>query len=182
MQNENCRVILIVRVMITTDGVVVEEVMTVGGSNDSGGGGNCGGGGGDGGGGDDSGDGVIVEMILVFLSGEDDWNLDSLLRQLEEEIKAHERAMPPSTQASTARKTGPRNDSTSTAASTDQHLFMLFLSSVPAIQWMQDCFRYWREEKDSDEIRRCFICLKEYHISKECHSAIRCRNCGGRHH
>ena len=29
---------------------------------------------------------------------------------------------------------------------------------------------------------RCFICLKKYHISKECRSAIRCRNCGGRHH
>ena len=29
---------------------------------------------------------------------------------------------------------------------------------------------------------RCFICLKKYHISKECRSAIRFRNCGGRRH
>ena len=38
--------------------------------------------------------------LRLILSGdirEDDWNLDSLLRQLEEEIKACERAMPPST-------------------------------------------------------------------------------------
>ena len=66
--------------------------------------------------------------------------------------------------------------------STDQHPFMLFLSSIPSIQWMQDCFRYWREESDSDEIRQVFHLFEEVSYYKECRSAIRCRNCGGRHH
>jgi len=29
---------------------------------------------------------------------------------------------------------------------------------------------------------RCFICLKKFHVSEDCHSSIRCRKCGGRHH
>lgn len=29
---------------------------------------------------------------------------------------------------------------------------------------------------------RCFVCLKKYHISKQCRSTGRCRNYGGRHH
>ena len=44
-----------------------------------------------------------LRLILSREIHEDGWNLDSLLI-LEEEIKAHERAMPPSTQPSTARK------------------------------------------------------------------------------
>ena len=29
---------------------------------------------------------------------------------------------------------------------------------------------------------RCFICLKKFHVSKNCRSVNRCRKCGGRHH
>ena len=125
-----------------------------------------------------------LRLILSRETREDDWNLDSLLRQLEE-IKACERAMPSSTQPSTALKTGPRNDSTSTAAT------LLALTNTPSC-----CFCHQSHPSsgcktvlDIGERKRilmrsgrCFICLKKYHISKECRSAIRCRNCGGRHH
>ena len=29
---------------------------------------------------------------------------------------------------------------------------------------------------------RCFMCLKRYHLSHDCHSPIRCAHCKGRHH
>ena len=126
-----------------------------------------------------------LRLILSREIREDDWNLDSLFRQLEEENKARERAMPPSTQPSTARKTRPRNDSTSTADT------LLAPTNTPSC-----CFCHQSHPSsgcktvlDIGERKRilmrsgkCFICLKKYHISKECHSAIRCQNYGGRHH
>ena len=29
---------------------------------------------------------------------------------------------------------------------------------------------------------RCFVCFKRYHLSRDCHSSIRCAHCKGRHH
>ena len=29
---------------------------------------------------------------------------------------------------------------------------------------------------------RCFVCLKKYHMSRDCRSSVRCSNCNGRHH
>ena len=29
---------------------------------------------------------------------------------------------------------------------------------------------------------RCFVCLKKYHMSRDCRSRLRCNNCNGRHH
>ena len=29
---------------------------------------------------------------------------------------------------------------------------------------------------------RCFVCLKKYHMSRDCRSRLRCSNCNGRHH
>ena len=126
-----------------------------------------------------------LHLILSRGIHEDDWNLDSLLRQLEEEIKTHERAMPPSTQPSTARKTGPRNDSTSTAA------ILLAPTNTPSccLCHLSHPSSGCKTVLDIGERKnilmrsgRCFICLKKYHISMECCSAIRWRNCGGRHH
>ena len=45
-----------------------------------------------------------LRLILSREIREDDWNLDSLPKQMEEEIKARERAMPPSTQPLTTKK------------------------------------------------------------------------------
>jgi len=29
---------------------------------------------------------------------------------------------------------------------------------------------------------RCFVCLKKYHMTRDCLSCLRCSNCNGRHH
>ena len=113
------------------------------------------------------------------------WNLDSLLEQLEEEFKAHERAMPSSIHPPTVKKSGTRNNFIGTAAT-------LIASTNPPSCCFHQQFHPSSECKavlDIGERRqilmrsgRCFICLKKYHISKNCRSATRCRNCGGRHH
>ena len=113
---------------------------------------------------------------------EDNWNLDSLLQKLEEEIKARERAMPSAIQLPTVKKSGTKNDSVGTAAT------LITSTNPPSCCFCQQ-FHPSSECKaviDIGERRqilmrsgRCFICLKKYHISKNCHSATRCRNCGG---
>ena len=93
--------------------------------------------------------------------------------------------MPPSTQASTARKTGPRNDSTSTAATllapTNTSSCCFGHQSHPS-SGCKTILDIGERKTILMRSGRCFFCLKKYHISKEFCSAIRCRNCGGRHH
>ena len=93
--------------------------------------------------------------------------------------------MPPSTQPLTARKTGPRNDSTCTAATllapTNTPSYCFCHQSHPS-SGCKTVLKIGKWKKILMRSCRCFICLKKYYISKECRSAIRCRNCEGRHH
>ena len=104
-----------------------------------------------------------LRLILSREIREDDWNLDSLLKQMEEEIKARERAMPPSTQPLTTKKIGSINDSTGTASTllAPSNMHSMLFSPRPSVQWMQDCARCWRKEADSDEIRQMFHLFEE---------------------
>ena len=93
----------------------------------------------------------------------DERNLDSLLIQLEEEIKAREHAILQSTQPSTARKTGPRNESTCTVARLLAPTITLsyYFCHQPHLSSGCKTVLYIGEEKDSDVIRQ------EVHLFKE---------------
>lgn len=123
-----------------------------------------------------------LRLVMSREIREDNWNLDSLLKQLEEEIKARERAMPPSTQPSTGRKIGQRNDSTGTLLALTNPPSCCFCHQPHPSSGCQTVLDIGERKQILKRSGRCFICLKKYHISKECRSATRCRKCRGRHH
>ena len=64
-------------------------------------------------------------------------------------------------------------------------------SSTPNCSYCQqahfsgECSTVTSPDKRKQILRRsgmCFICLKKFHVSKNCRSSNRCRKCGGRHH
>ena len=123
-----------------------------------------------------------LRLVLSREIAEGDWNLDALLKKLEREIEARERAMTSSTQS--ARK--PGTDSSAGTAAT-----FLTPTSAPSCCYCHQAHLSGncRAVQDVGERKqillrsgRCFVCLKRYHISRDCRSAVKCRKCGGRHH
>ena len=124
-----------------------------------------------------------LRQIVSRETSEADWSLDEILKQLEREIDARERAAMTSSQS--AKRQGKDPTLASTAAA------LLSPSGTPQCCYCKqphfsgDCGVVmnlderkqilWRSE-------RCFICLRKYHVSKDCRSTNRCRKCGGRHH
>ena len=125
-----------------------------------------------------------LRLVLSREVSEADWNLDELLKQLEREIEARERAAMSTSQ--TVKKQGrdpPASASTAAA--------LLSPSTTPSCCYCQqshfsgECGVVTTPDERKQILRRsgrCYICLRKYHVSKDCRSSNRCRKCGGRHH
>ena len=125
-----------------------------------------------------------LRLVLSRKVSEADWNLDELLKQLEREIEARERAAMSTSQ--TVKKQGrdpPASASTAAALSSP--------STTPNCYYCQqshfsgECGVVTMPDERKQILRRsgrCYICLRKYHVSKDCRSSNRCRKCGGRHH
>lgn len=124
-----------------------------------------------------------LRLVLNREVSESDWNLDELLKKLEREMEARERASMPTSQ--TVNKKQGRDPPASTAAA------FLSPSTTPHCCYCQQSHfsGEYGVVTTPDERKqilrrygRCFICLKKYHVSRDCRSSNRCRKCGGRHH
>ena len=123
-----------------------------------------------------------LQLVLSREVGDGSWTLDDLLKRLREEIEARERVGPQLTQP--LKKPG-RDGSISTAAA------LLSPNNPPPCCYCQQshpsgsCESITNVEERKQILKRtgrCFVCLKKYHISRQCRSAIKCRRCGGKHH
>ena len=120
-----------------------------------------------------------MRLVLSREIAEGDWNLDALLKKLEWEIEARERAMTSYTQS--VRKPGTDSSAgtflTPTSAPSCCYCHQAHLSgNGRAVQDVGERKRILMRSG------RCFVCLKRYHISRDCRSAVKCRKCSGRHH
>ncbi len=121
-----------------------------------------------------------VELCLIVSRAvkEDDWNLDTLLRQLKREIKAREReprclqVKSPSNRRGTPNQTELRLHSFPRAAPPQ-------CSYCQKAHFSNECETVTSPTERKQILRRCFICLKKFHVSKDCRSSNRCRKCGG---
>ena len=117
-------------------------------------------------------------LIVSRETVEDNWDLDSLLKILEKEIEARERASMKTTQP----KKPIRDYSTAAALLSDTSS----PSSVFCDQshYSTNCRVVTDREKRKEQLLkagRCFNCLKKGNLRKDCRSSRGCYNCGGRH-
>ena len=122
-----------------------------------------------------------LRLIVSREVKEEEWQLDELMKIVDTEIKARERA---SNGSSRPTRVPNRDIPTATALVSND-------SVVPKCS-------YCRQSHSSNSCRtvtdpaerkhilrktgRCYVCLRKHHTSRECHSTLRCNNCTGRHH
>ena len=118
-------------------------------------------------------------LIVSRETVEDNWDLDSLLKVLEKEIEARERA---ATNTSAQPRKPVRDYSTAAALLSDTSPLCAFCDQP---HYSTHCRVVTDHEKRKQLLLkggRCFICLKKGHLSRDCRSSRGCYNCGGRHH
>ena len=118
-------------------------------------------------------------LIVSRETVEDNWDLDSLLKVLEKEIEARERA---STNTSAQPRKPTREYSTAVALLANSSPLCVFCDQP---HYSTHCRVVADQEKRKQlllKAGRCFICLKKGHFSRDCRSSRGCYNYGGRHH
>ena len=126
-----------------------------------------------------------LQLTISRKVAEVDWNLDSLMEAIEEEIIARERIDVSAVRQPTTRREG-RTPPTATTLVSGNTLGV----TVPCCYCNQfhtptNCDTVIEVEARKQLLRksgRCFSCLKRGHLGRNCRSPNRCRTCGGSHH
>ena len=126
-----------------------------------------------------------LQLTISRKVAEVDWNLDSLMEAIEEEIIARERIDMSAVRQPTPRREG-RTPPTATTLVSGNTLGV----TVPCCYCNQfhaptNCDTVVEVEARKQLLRksgRCFSCLKRGHLGRNCRSPNRCRTCGGSHH
>ena len=119
-------------------------------------------------------------LIVSRETVEDNWDLDSLLKVLEKEIEARERA---AMNTSAQPRKPVRDYSTAAALLSDTSSPLCAFCDQP--HYSTHCRVVTDHQKRKQLLLkggRCFICLKKGHLSRDSQSSRGCYNCGGRHH
>ena len=119
-----------------------------------------------------------LSLIVSRETVEDNCDLDPLVKVLEKEIEARERASMNTTQPKKPTRDYPSaaallsNTSSPLCVFCDQPHFSTHCRVVTG-----------REKRKQLLLKagRCFICLKKGHLSRDCRLSRGCYNCGGRH-
>ena len=128
-----------------------------------------------------------LQLIISRQVSEADWNLDILMKAIEEEIVARERVGAGSARFPVCRATSEQRPPPTAAT---------LVSGEPANtpapccycgqpHYPTDCDTITTVDARKQLLRRngrCFSCLRRGHLSRDCRSASRCRGCRGRHH
>lgn len=124
-----------------------------------------------------------LQLILSREVGEESWNLDALMQRLHEEIAARERvnAVTKTVKKQERDGTGSLNTTANLFSSGHSPSCCYCQQSHPS----GSCDSVVDVEKRKQVLKkagRCFICLKKYHISKQCRLSAKCQKCSGRQH
>ena len=142
--------------------------------------------------------------LTITRNLEDEWDLQGLIKNLGDELSLRERcALAPVTSTTTPRPTPPRagyfnhNAAGPKQSSTTSTLLLENGASHGSNQVLPNClfcgYKHFSascktvsdptaRKKILREKRRCFVCLKGNHLSRQCASRSKCYHCNGRHH
>ena len=114
------------------------------------------------------------------------WDLDGVMKILEREVDARERASSTGTPA-TPRRVQPRTPTAAALMASNSGPASGSFSCVYCGQshTSSSCTVITDVTARKDILRkagRCYLCLRRHHLSKNCHSNFSCRKCRGRHH
>jgi len=122
-----------------------------------------------------------LQLTVSRKIGGDDWKLDTLMGIMEEEIRARERMTPTCMSAPTPRKAN-KEQTTAAALFTGN-------SSGPTCCYCRQphtsnsCGVITQPDARKRALQksgRCFVYLRRGHISRKCHSNMKCSKCNGR--
>jgi len=118
-----------------------------------------------------------LRLIVSREARGEEWELDELMKIIEGEIEARERAtITKSTNKVPPTGTALMSRGTSTTMSCSYCHQPHASNSCPTVT---DTAERKRILKTSG---RCFVCLRKYHMGRDCRSNSRCTKCNGRHH
>ena len=128
-----------------------------------------------------------LQLIISRKVSEADWNLDILMKAIEEEIVARERVSAGSNRLPVRRTTSePKTPPTAaTLVSGEPANAQAPCCYCGQPHYPTDCDTIMTIDARKQLLRRngrCFSCLRRGHLSRDCRSASRCRGCRGRHH
>ena len=124
-----------------------------------------------------------LQLTLGRKIGEDEWTLDTILKEIVQEIGAREWASLNPTDSTTPHHRWQRNPpATASTLLASAHPQCCFCSQQHS---SEKCQAVKIPEDHKQSLRKngcCFICLRRGHINRECRTRMCCPNCSGRHH
>ena len=119
-----------------------------------------------------------LRLIISREIGDAEWCIDEIMTIVEREISARERAF--------------------ASFSSETHGTVLLTAALLLTNDHQSKCAYCRQSHSSSSCTtiidvsqwkailkrtgRCYVCLKRHHLSRDCHLAVKCGCCNGRHH
>ena len=121
-----------------------------------------------------------LRLIVSGRVTESEWDLDMLMKLMEEEINARERAGISSVQLPRR----PTRDPPTAAAlmSSDTRPMCSFCEHPHPSSLCKIVTNPEARKQILRRTGRCFVCLRKNHISRQCRSSLKCLDCNGRHH
>ena len=130
----------------------------------------------------------IPQELRLIVSREikqGDWELDPLLKALHQELEARERAMGATVSLPARRKDQYCNDPPTASALTSTSHPSPTCTYCKQPHASNKCKTVTDVQARREILRkngRCYVCLKKYHLSRDCPSQNKCFKCNGRHH
>ena len=124
----------------------------------------------------------LPQELRVIVSREitnDEWDLDSIMKTVEKEIDARERA---SVSVCPAKKQSREYPTAAALFSNNSSPACSYCDQPHSSSSCQTITDLGRRKQILMKSGRCFVCLKKGHISKDCRSSRGCYSCGKRHH
>ena len=124
-----------------------------------------------------------VRLLISRKVPEDDWSLDSLMKELQDELQARERVALDKSSPGTATGRGGRSGLPTLVSGANPSTFTCCYCQQghPA----RDCKVVTQPEARKQILcksGRCFVCTRTGHLGRECRSKSRCNKCSRRHH
>ncbi len=124
-----------------------------------------------------------LRLIVSMKTPDGEWNLDALMKEVQQEIEARERSDTRSTTGPAQGKRPYREQHTAaTLFAGAAHSPCCYCQRDHASELCKTVPQVDTRKQTLLKSGRCFLCLRRGHIGRECRSRGRCTSCGGKHH
>ena len=125
-----------------------------------------------------------IQLVVSREFTEERWDAESMMKLLDKEIDARERSTTSCCPDTSIKKPHPKGLPTTAAFTTSE-------SRSPRCVYCEQehlsssCTVVTNVDTRKESLRksgRCYVCLRKYHIGRDCRSTASCSKCHGRHH